>query len=220
MALTLFSDYNRDANYPAKKMPPIQLSPLLYHLLNSLTSKRLWIIGDKLWKLGIRQVLFLQTFFRRCLSLIARRFMSKSCRNRPSTLYDKADRHSHGLFDNVPVDCFRKLPISFFGRWQRSQSLPLHHEEHYYPPDPQTPPSTSQAVVPYSTTPLAREDKNMSTRNNSTCSSTTAKAEDDFNRDPSGLSKEIPDLVGVTSAEFERYERNFTSYVLTTDHQL
>jgi hypothetical protein len=202
-------------------MPSIQLSPLLhYHLLNFL--KRLCVIRDKLWNFGIRQISFLQAFFRRCLSLIIGRFVSKrqaeSPRNHPSTQYDKADHHSQGLFDNV--DCFRKLPISFFGRWRRSQSLPLHHE-HYYHPDPQTLPSTSQAVVPYSTTPMARDDMNMSTRNNYTCSSTTAGAEDDFNRDPHppGLSKEISDFVGVTSYEFERYERNFTSYVLTTDHQ-
>ena len=169
-------------------------------------------MGHKLWNLGVRQVSFLQTFFRRCLSLIIGRFMSKSRRNRP-TLNDRADHHSHGLFDNV--DCFRQLPIPFFGRWQRPQSLPLHHEEPYYHPDSQTTPSTSQAVVPYSTTPTARDDINMSSRNNSTCSSTTARAEDDYNRDPPGLSNEISDLVGVTSVEFERYERNFTSYVLT-----
>jgi hypothetical protein len=137
--------------------------------------------------------------------------MSKSCINRPSTPNDKADpdlgHHSNGL-----LDCF---PISLFGRWKRSQSLPLHHEEHYYHPDTQAAPSTSssQTVVPYSTTPLAREDINMPTCGNSTCSS-TARAEDDCNRDPPGLSNEISDFVVVTSVEFERYERNFTSYVL------
>jgi hypothetical protein len=203
---------------------PIQLSPLMHHhllhhhLLNFL--KRLCVIGDKLWNLDIRQISFLQVFFRRCLALVIGRFVSKrqaeSPKILPSTQYDKADHHSHGLFDNV--DCFRKLPISFFGRWQRSQSLPLHHEEQYYHPDPQTFPSTSQAVVPYSTTP--KDDMNKSTRNNSTCSSTTARAEDNFNRDPPGLSKEISDFVGVTSAEFQRYKRKFTSYVLTKDHQL
>ena len=196
-------------------MPPmIKLSPeplLHWHqLLNFL--KRLWIIGDKLWKLGIRQVSFLRTFFRR-LVMICRRFMSKACRNRSSTPYDKADHHTHGVIDNV--DCFRKLPISLFGGWQRSQSLPLHHEENYYPlAGPQTHSSTSQAVIPYSTTP-------MSTLGRSTCSSTTTRA-DDCNGDPPGLSNEVSDFVGVTTAEFERssYERNFTPYVLTTDHQL
>ena len=215
---SLSSGYNTDANHPsANKMPSIQLSPLLHHLHKFL--KRLWIIGDKLWKLGIRQVSFLKTFLRRCLLRIIGWFMSKSCRNRPSTLYNKADHHWHGRFDNI--DCFRKLPISFLGRWQRSQSLPLHHEEHCHP-DPQMPPSTSRAVVPYSTTPMAqaRVEENVSIRNNSTCSSTTARAEDDYNRDPPGLSSEISDFVGVTSAEFERYERNVTLYVLTTDHQL
>ena len=130
-------------------MPPIQLSPFLHHLRNIL--KRLWYIGEKLWKLGIRQISFLQILFRRCLPLITGRFMSKFCKNRPSTSYDKADYHSNGSFDNV--DCFRKFPMSFFGGRQRHQSLPLHREEHCYHPDPQTPPSTSQAVVPYSTTP-------------------------------------------------------------------
>ena len=197
-------------------MPPIQLSPgsLLHHLLQFL--KRLWIIGDKIWKFGIRQVSFLQTFFWR---LIISRFMSKSRRNHPSTPYDKADHPSHGLFNNV--DCFHKLPISFFSRWQRSQSLPLHQEQNYYPPDPQRRSSTSQAVVPSSTTLMARDDINMSTLNSSTGPSTTAtRAEDDSNRDPPGLSNEILDFVGVTSAEFERYERNFTPYVLITDHHL
>ena len=60
----------------------------------------------------------------------------------------------------------------------------------------------------------------MSTRYDSTYSSTTARVEDDFNRDPPGLSNEISNLVGVTSDEFERYDRNFTSYVLTAGHQL
>ena len=193
----------------------IQLSPLLHrHLLNFL--KRLKVIGDKLWNLGVRQISFLQIFFRRCLSLIIGRFVSKrqtqaeSRRNHLSTQYDNADHHSHEPFDNV--DSFRKLPISFFGRWQRSQSLPLHHDEQYYHPDPQTTPSTS----------MARDDmNNMSTRNNSTCSSTTARAEDDLNRDsdPPELSQTVLNLVAVTSGEFERYERNFTSYVLITDHQ-
>ena len=195
---SLFSGYNRDTSHPsAKKMPPIQLSPLLHHLLNFF--KRLSIISDKLWKFGIRHI---QTFSRRCLSLIIGRIMSKSCRNRPSMLYGEVGHHSHKLFENV--DCFRKLPI-----------LPLHHEDH---PDPRTVPSTSssQAVVHYSTTPLAGEDINMS-RSSSTCSSTTARAEDDCNSDAPGLTKEISDFVGVTSVEFERYERNFTSYVLTTD---
>lgn len=208
--------YPTDANHPgALKMPPIQPSPLLHRLLNFL--KKFRIIGDKLWKLGIRQVSFLQTFFQRCSPLIIGRFTSKSCRNRPSTPCVKADHHSHGVFDNV--DCFHKLPTSFFGAgWQRStQSLPLHHEKPYYP-DLQTRPSTSQALVPYSTTPMARDDMNMSTLRSSTYSSTTTRAEDDCHRDPPGLSDEISDFVGVTSAEFERYDRNFTSYVLTT-HQ-
>ena len=193
---------------------PIQLSRLL-HLHNFL--KRFWIIGHKLWKLGIRQVSFLQPFFWRCLSLIIVRFKSKSCRN---TLYDKTDRLPYVPFDNV--DCFRKFPISFFGtgRWQNSQSLPLHNEEHYHQSDPQMVPSTSQAVVPYSSTPMVQHDTSMSTRNNSTCSSTTARAEDVCNRDPPGRSIEFSDFVGVTSVEFERYERNFTSYVLTTDHYI
>jgi hypothetical protein len=202
---SLFSGYNRDASYPsAKKMPPIQLSPLLHHLLNFF--KRLWItsIGGKLRKLDVRQVSFLQTFFRRCLLPIIGRVISKFCRNRPSTLYDEAGHHSHRLFDNV--DCFSKLPI-----------LPLHHEDH---PDPRTTPSTSssQAVVPYSTTPLDREDINMS-RSSSTCSSITARAEDDCKSDTPGLTEEISDFVGVTSVEFERYERNVTSYVLNTDQR-
>ena len=144
--------------------------------------------------------------------------MSNSYKNHPSTLHNKADHHSHGLFDNV--ECFHKLPTSLFGRWQKSQSLPLHHEEHYHHPDPKTSPS---AVVPYLTTPpmpVARNDVNMSSRSGSTCSSTTAITEDDCNCDYPGLSKEFPDFVGVTSAEFERYERNFTSYVSTTDRQL
>ena len=216
---SLSSSYYTDANHPSsKKVPLIQLSPLLHHLHNFL--KRLWNNGDKLWKLGIRLASFLYTFssFRGCLSLIIGRFMSKSCINRPSMLYDKADHHWHGRFDNV--DCFCKLPISFFGRWRRSQSLSLHHEEHDYHPHLRTPPSTSQALVPYSITPMVRVEKNMSTRDNSTCLSTTAKAEGDCNHDIPGLSSEIPDFVGATSAEFERYERNVTSYVLTTDHQL
>ena len=204
------SGYNRDANHPgALKMSPIR--PVLHHLLNLL--KRLWIIGDKVRKLGIRQI---STHFQRCLSLIIGRFMSKSCKNRPSMPYDKADHHWHGMFYNV--DCFRKLP-SFFGRSQSSQSLPLHHEEQHYYPDLQTRPSTSQALVPYSTTPVARDDTNVSLRS-STLSSTTTKAEDDCSLDPPGLSKEISDFVGVTSAEFQRYERNFTWYVLTTDYHL
>ena len=184
---------------------PVWLSPLLHHLLNLL---------KRLWKLGIRQV---STLFQRCLSLFMGRFMSKSCANRPSTPYDKGDHHWHGMFNNV--DCFRKLPISFFGRSQSSQSLPLHREEQHYHPDLQTRPSTSQAVIPYSTTPVVRDGTNVSLRS-STFSSTTTKAEEDCNLDPPGLSKEISDFVGVTSAEFERYERNFTWYVLTTDHQL
>lgn len=187
----------------ALKMPPIRLSPLLHHLFNFL--KRLWINVDKLWQLSSRQV---STFFQRCISLIIGRFMSKSCKNRPSTPYDKADHHCHGVFDNV--NCFCKLPISFFGRSQSSQSLPIHHEEYYYHPDAQTRPSTSQALVSYSTTPMARDDMNVS----------PTRAEDDCNRDPPGLSKEISDFIGITSVEFERYDRNFTSYVSTTDHQL
>ena len=190
-------------------MPPIQLSPFLHYLRNIL--KRLWYIGEKLWKLGIRQVSFLQIFFRRRLPLIVGLFVSESCGNCPSTLCDKADHLSHGPFDNV--NCFRKFPMSCFGGRQRPQPLPLHHEEHYYRPDPQTPPST-QTVVPYSTTPIARDDMNMLTRNNSTCSSTTASSKNDCtNRDPPGLSKEILNLIGVTSDEFERYDRNFIKYV-------
>ena len=206
-------------------MSPVQLSSLRHHpsLLNVL--KRLWIIGDKLWKLGIQQVSFLRTFFQRCLSRIIGRFMPKSCRNCLSTplAYDKPEHHPHGVADNV--DCFLKLPsISFFG-WPRrpSESLPLHHEEQYYhrDPDPQTRPPTSQALVPYSTTPMAQDDDiKVSPCRSSTYSSTATKREDDCNRDPPGLSDEFPDFVGVTSAEFERYERNFTRYVLTTDHQL
>ena len=173
------------------------------YLLFCIFLKNFWIIGDKL---APSTSFILKNLFQR---LIIGRFMSKSCRNRPSTPYDS--HHSHGLFDNV--DFYRKLPISSFGRWQRSQSLPLHHEENYYPPDPQRRPSTSQAVVPYSTTPMSLSSL--------ACSSTTAtRAEDDYNRDPPGLSNEISDVVGVTSVEFERYERNFTSYVLTAVHRL
>ena len=51
-------------------------------------------------------------------------------------------------------------------------------------------------------------------------STTATRAEDDSNGDPPGLSNEILDVVGVTSTEFERYERKFTSYVLTAAHQL
>ena len=192
----------------------LQLSPLLHHHL----LKRLWIIGDKLWNLGIRRFSFLQTFFRRCISLFIGRFVSKpqaESRNYPSTQYDKADHHSFARFHNL--DSFCKLPKSFFGRWQRSQSLPLHHDEQCFHQDPQTTPS-SQPVVPYSTTSM--DMNKMSTRYNSTYSSTTARVEDDFNRDPPGLSNEISNLVGVTSDEFERYDRNFTSYVLTAGHQL
>ena len=53
----------------------------------------------------------------------------------------------------------------------------------------------------------------------STCSNTTAR-DDDCNRDPPELSNEISDFVSVTPVEFEPYydsERNFTSYVSTTD---
>ena len=197
-------------------MPAIQLSQLLHHLLNLL--KRLGIIGDKhsSWKLGIRQVSFLQNFVRKCLSLIIGRFrnrnlnqISESSESRLSMPCDKANHHYN-------VDCFSRLPISFFSRWQRSQSLPLHH---HYHPDPQTHPPTSQVVIPYSTTPIARDPMNMSPL---TSSSVTTRAEDACDCDPPGLSIEMSDfrLVGVTSSEFERYERNFTSYVLTTDHQL
>ena len=202
---------------------PIKLSPLLHHDL----LKRLWIIGYKLWNLGIRQISFLQTFFRRCLSLIIGRFVSKrqaeSRRNYTSTQYDKADHQSFALFDNV--DSFCKLPKSFFGRWQKSRSsLPLHHDEQYYHPDPQTTPTTSQPVVPYSTTgcgtSMAQDNTNKSTCNNSTYSRSTSRVEDDFNRDPPGLSNEISNIVGVATVEFLRYDRNFTTYVLTADYQL
>jgi hypothetical protein len=59
----------------------------------------------------------------------------------------------------------------------------------------------------------------MSSRDNSTCSGTISRA-----GDPPGLSKELSDfqvqVVGITSATLERYEKNFTWYVLTTDQQL
>ena len=192
-------------------MPPIQLS--LHHLLNFL--KRLRIIGHDFWKHGILP--FLQNFVWRCLSHIISPFrnpnqISRSSEDCPSMPCDKANRHSH---DNV--DCFSRLPMLFFTRWQRSQSLPLplHHE-----PDPQMRPSTSQAVVPYSMTPVTRDDMNMSPLSSS--SVTTTRAEDHYNRDPPGLSNEMSDfqLIGVTSCEFERYERNVIWYVLTTDRQL
>ena len=60
----------------------------------------------------------------------------------------------------------------------------------------------------------------MSTLNSPTGQSANTTTAEDSNRDPPGLSNEILDVVGVTSAEFECYERNYTSYVLTTDHQL
>jgi hypothetical protein len=95
--------------------------------------------------------------------------------------------------------------------------LPLHHE-HYHLPDPQMRPSTSQAVVPYSMTPVTRDDMNMSPLSSSSVTTTT-RAEDHYNRDPPGLSNEMSDfqLIGVTSCEFERYERNVIWYVLITD---
>jgi hypothetical protein len=197
--------------HPSAKKMPIQLSPLLHHHL----LKRLWMIGDKLWKIGVRQVSFLQVFFRRCLSLIVDRFMSKYRRTHPSTPYDRADHHSRRLFDDV--NCFRNRPMWTFSRWQRPQSLPLHHEELYYHPDPQMSPSTSRAVVPYSTTPTPRDNMSMSSLDNPTCSGTISRA-----GDPPGLSKELSDfqVVGITSATLERYEKNFTWYVLTTDQQL
>lgn len=73
-------------------------------------------------------------------------------------------------------------------------------------------PSTSQAVVPYSMTPVTLSSSSV----------TTTRAEDHYNRDPPGLSNEMSDfqLIGVTSCEFERYERNVIWYVLTTDRQL
>jgi hypothetical protein len=74
-------------------------------------------------------------------------------------------------------------------------------------------PSTSQAAVPYSMTPpMAWDDKGLSSLTNS---SVTTRAHD-YNRYSSELSNEFSDLqlVDVTSSsEFERYGRNFTSYV-------
>ena len=202
-------------------MALIQLSR--HHLLSFL--KRLRIIVDKFWKLGIRQVPFLKNCARICLSLIIGRFrnlneISTSSRSRASESIpcDKAIIHySHGTreFDH-DVDCFSRLPISFFSRWPRSQSLPLHYEHHF--PDPQTRASTCQAVVPYSVKPVARDDMNMSPL---TSSSTSTRAEDHYHGDPPGLSKEISDFVGVTSSEFERYTRNITLYVqVTTESEL
>ena len=96
-----------------------------------------------------------------------------------------------------------------------------HREEHDYHPDPKTRQSTSQTVVSYSTSPMARDDMITTTLSSPPCSSTSAtRGKDDCNRDPPGLSNEHPEFVGVTSAEFERCERYFPSYVLTPNHQL
>jgi len=205
-----------DANHPsAKKNPLIQL---YLHPLDFLN--RLRIIGVKLWEFGIQRGSFLQSYVQKCLSLINSCFrnwnqISKSSGSRPFMPHDKASYHSHGVFDDV--DCFNRLPKSFFSRWQSSPSLPL-YQKHYLL-EPQMRPLTSQAVVPYSATPpTARDDTSLSPL---ASSSATTRAEDEFNRDPPGLSKELSDfqLIGVTSSEFERYERDFISYVLSTDHQ-
>ncbi|KAF8814763.1 hypothetical protein BYT27DRAFT_6959625 [Phlegmacium glaucopus] len=131
-------------------MPRIQAYPLLHLLLSFL--KSLKVVGHKLCKLWIRQVAFLRFFFRKRLSLFIRRFrnnlnqMSKSTGSRPSMPWEQANHDD--------VDCFSRLPISFLNRWQqKSESLPLHHTEKRYELVPQTGPSTSQVVVPDSTTP-------------------------------------------------------------------
>ncbi|KAF8814537.1 hypothetical protein BYT27DRAFT_6964348 [Phlegmacium glaucopus] len=136
-------------------MPRIQAYPLLHLLLSFL--KSLKVVGHKLCKLWIRQVpAFLRFFSRKCLSLFIRRFrnnlnqISKSTGSRPSMpcQWEKANH------DSDDVDCFSRLPISFLNRWQqKSESLPLHRTEQRYEPVPQTGPSTSQVVVPDSTTP-------------------------------------------------------------------
>jgi len=231
---------NTDANLPSRgKMPLIQMSLLLHRLLIYL--KRLRVVCDKLWKLGLRQVVFLRFLFQKCLFLLIGRFrnldqISKSSAGRPSMPLDKANHDSHRVSGDV--DCFSSIPLSICsGHQQRPQSLlPLHAEQRYQP-EPQTDLSTSQAVVSYSTTPaehcpqpephtgpptsLAVVTHSTSPKVNTSISSlsVTTKVEDD--RDPQslpGLSKEIfrlvgVPLVGVTSFEFERYERNFKTYV-------
>jgi len=92
--------------------------------------------------------------------------------------------------------------------------VPPHPAEHCYPSEPQGDSSTSQLVVTHSITPTDHTPLRTS-------SSVTTRAEDDRNRDlqlPPGLSNEVLRLVGVTSANFERYERNFKSYVFFLLH--
>ena len=190
-----------------ERMPSIQL-PHLCHLLGFL--KRLRTVGDKLWKLGIRQVLFLRNFFRGCLSLFIGNLNQISSGSRPlSHDWDKANRDSRNVSNNV--DSFSRLPPSFrlLTRWSRSQSLPRYRTEDDHHPELQTGPSTSQAVVPYSITPT-------DIMKTSPVSDVSTRAKGDHTRDshlPPGPSKEIEKLIGVTSEEFERYNRNFKSYV-------
>lgn len=175
-------------------MPPIQLSLLLHQLLDFLKGVR--ITGDKLWKLSKQQVLFLRSFFRGCLSVC----LSKTYGRLPSIQRDEA---VHLVFDDVY--CFNKFP-TFFSRGQRSQSLPLH-----YQPEPQIGLSSSHPAVPSHPTTSTARDGSISPLGNS--SITTRADDDDHKSTPPGLSTVVSDLIGVTSCEFERYERNFKTYV-------
>ena len=201
---------HKDASFPSpERMSSIQL-PHLHHLLGFL--KRLRTVGNKLWKLGIRQVLFLRNFFRGCLSLFIGNLNQISSGSRPLS-WEKANRDSHDVSNNV--DSFSRFLPSFrlLTRWSRSQSLPRYCTKDDCHPELQTGPSTSQAVVPYSITPT--DIMRMSP-----VTSVSTRPKSDHTRDshlPPGPSKEIEKLIGITSEEFERYNRNFKSYVF--DHR-
>ncbi|KAF8814775.1 hypothetical protein BYT27DRAFT_7249814 [Phlegmacium glaucopus] len=195
-----------DANLPSEeKMPPI---PLLHQFLGYL--EKLRVVGDKFWKLGLRQVVFLRFFCQKRLFLLTGHFrnlnqISKSNGSRPSVTWDEANHDSHVFGDVDRIS----TPPSFLSNWkQRPQLLlPQHFPEKCYQPEPQTSPSTAQAVVSYSMTLMDDSESDTTL----TSSSVTTRAEDDDLHSPPGLSKEYPSLVGVTSDEFERYERGFKS---------
>ena len=174
-------------------MSSIQVLVLLPRFLSF---ERLKIVGDKLWKIGTRQILFIRNFLWRYLSLFTGRFRNLS--------------HHSPLLDNV--DCFSILPDSSWTCSIMTQSLPLpsHQLERQ---ESQPGQSTSNlAVVPYSATPTDTDNVKMSPLTNSNAITGT-EGDHNLNQAP-GLSTEISMLVGVTSDEFERYDRNFKSYVL------